>query len=804
MSFAYISNVIIVILALVLLGVAVLVSVNPVEGQPPANLVDILTAAGATSTLGNSEPSIAVNPANPQQIAVVAFSDNWGPATNAPVWKSDDGGNTWRKVAQIPQPPSGCAGPGDQKIAFNAAGQLFVAELGCTPTDSYIYRQTGAADAALTAGVAYGDDQPHLALDTTQTSPCFNRLYSPWLNFNLAPVRSMDSYSTNSGAAMNAVTVGNSTFANRTTRIAIAPENKAYVIFKTREGSAGVTGFENAHFWVKRSDDCGQTWTALGANGVSVSGAATVQTFFTLCFGDQTFNCINPPPTMWGRARSSDAWIAVDPGGRGVFASYVSRDNSGFGQIYVARSTDQGATWTSTRVTNGTRHSAYPEIAVTDNGTVGVLYIDFIPPTLPSTASIFRHHFAQSFDGGATWADQILQNMDPTTFANAQNGFIWGDYEGLTAYGDTFYGVFTGQSINRIPPQLDPIFFRGTGVFNFTATGAMGTTRYWHTATLLNSGKVLIAGGITLSANAELSDPAAGAFSATGGMSTTRYNGHTASLLPNGNVLIAGGFSCLHFIPAGCALASAEVYDRATGSFASTGAMTVSRGGHSATLLPNGKVLIAGGSSTGNSLATSADTYDQLTGKFTPTGAMSVARSLHTATLLPNGKVLIAGGFGYPAAAELYDPATGTFSVTGSMITPRMEHTATLLPNGKVLIAGGVGTLGYLATAELYDPSTGSFTATGPMAIARVWHTATLLPNGKVLIVGGLNTPPSGRYVDYASAELYDPGIGTFASAGAMATARDLHSATLLPNGKVLIAGGELAFVGALSSAELY
>ena len=244
----------------------------------------------------------------------------------------------------------------------------------------------------------------------------------------------------------------NSSFPNRTTRIALAPDGKAYAVYKTREGPVG-GDFENAHFRVARSDDCGATWTALGAGGVSIHGSAQVQTFFTSSFG-------NPAKGKVARARSSDAWIGTDPGDGDIYVAYVDRDESGFGQIYVARSTSQGASWSSTRVTNGTNHSAYPEIAVTDNGTVGVLYIDY---DNFGGKGIFRHRFARSFDDGATWTDQILQSMDPGPLRNAANGFLWGDYEGLTAFGDIFYGVFTGEAIGRKVAQLDPIFFKETG-----------------------------------------------------------------------------------------------------------------------------------------------------------------------------------------------------------------------------------------------------------------------------------------------------------------------------------------------------
>ena len=274
----------------------------------------------------------------------------------------------------------------------------------------------------------------------------------------------------------------------------------------------------------------------------------------------------------------------------------------------------------------------------------------------------------------------------------------------------------------------------------------------------------------------------------TGSMGTPRY-GHTATLLPNGKVLVAGGSP---------GLSSAELYDPATGSWTATGSLSTARYFHTATLLPTGKVLVAGGLGPSGYLS-SAELYDPASGTWTATGSLSTARLLHTATLLPTGKVLVAGGVnGFVlSSAELYDPATGSWSSTGSMGTPRYDHTATLLPNGKVLVVGGYnGSL--LSSAELYNPATGSWSSTGSMGTARRDHTATLLPNGKVLVVGGL-----GNSGVLSSAELYDPATGSWSSTGSMGTAREDHTATLLANGKVLVAGG-LGNSGVLSSAELY
>ena len=282
----------------------------------------------------------------------------------------------------------------------------------------------------------------------------------------------------------------------------------------------------------------------------------------------------------------------------------------------------------------------------------------------------------------------------------------------------------------------------------------------------------------------------AGTISAVRNMTLTRA-AHTSTLLPDGKVFVAGGFA-----NGQSSLASAEVFDPTQGTFASAGNMNVSRVGHTATLLPNGKLLLAGGYN-GEYLA-SAELYDPAARTFTPTNAMHTARSGHVAVLLPNGKVLLVGGVGvgwtFLANAELYDPATNSFTATGEMLAARESHTATLLANGKVLIAGGHkgrrAEMTIYSSAEIYDPATSKFSATGDMTRIRHKHGAVLLGDGRVLIVGGADKR-DGRPA-YSSTEIYNPTNGKFTATGDMNSPRYKLQDTivLLNNGSVLIAGG--------------
>jgi Galactose oxidase, central domain len=347
----------------------------------------------------------------------------------------------------------------------------------------------------------------------------------------------------------------------------------------------------------------------------------------------------------------------------------------------------------------------------------------------------------------------------------------------------------------------------------FTPTGTMTTPRWYHTATLLNDGQVLIVGGWNSSLvsvnSAELYNPATGTFTATGSMLYARV-WHTATLLDDGTVLIVGGSNSTTG-----AVLQAEIYNPTFGAFLpTTGTLPSGRIHHTATLLDNGQVLIAGGSNLGCCVYATAELYNPATGLFTATASMKNARTNATATALGSGgQVLIAGGVSQwegdgvggtrVGTAELYTVFGGGefgFIDSGDNISC-LSHlqTATLVDTGQALYAGGNVNEYPTTVACLYTPGLdGAFASTGSMNYARYSHTATLLYDGTVLVAGGLGTT-----VYLSSAEIYNPTSGAFTDTGSMATARDLHTATLLNNGDVLIAGG-VNSSAVLASAELY
>ena len=317
----------------------------------------------------------------------------------------------------------------------------------------------------------------------------------------------------------------------------------------------------------------------------------------------------------------------------------------------------------------------------------------------------------------------------------------------------------------------------------------MTLPRAAHTATLLASGKVLLAGGCVAdgcdlderSAMTELYDNAARRFEPGPRLPEPRV-GHVATRLRDGTVLVAGGWT------ASGVTASALLYQPGESRFVRVGSMSVPRGGFTATLLRDGRVLVVGGTRGGGRMLASAELYDPSTRRFVITGAMVAPRSAHAAAVAAGGRVLITGGAPTAgrvvASAELFDPRTGRFARVRAMKHPRHKHAAVELDGGRVLVVGGSDEQdwrGRYRSAEVYDPRRAAFTATAPMASPRFKLSDAIvrLPSGRVLVAGGADR-----------VELYDARRRRFSAAGGIDRARSFSTATLLPSGDVLIAGG--------------
>jgi Putative Ig domain/Kelch motif/Galactose oxidase, central domain len=341
----------------------------------------------------------------------------------------------------------------------------------------------------------------------------------------------------------------------------------------------------------------------------------------------------------------------------------------------------------------------------------------------------------------------------------------------------------------------------GFNVVGFSSTGGLTTARWTHTATVLSTGRVLVAGGLDAIGNTlastELYDPLTGTFAAAGIMNAARSQ-HTATSLSDGRVLIAGG-----------GVASAELYNPTTGSFSITGSMSKARFGHTATLLNDGTVLITGGSGDNT-----AEIFNPTNGSFTATANnMAAARRFHTATLLGNGQVLLVGGEDSSVStiptlnsAEIYDPTTQTFTATNGGLTASRELQTATVVGGSVYVIGGRSgsSAGYvfLNSAEVFDPATLTFSvAAATLNTARTTHTATLLQDGSVLLCGGFGSGGS-----QSNSERFNAFGPSFTGTGSLVTGRYFHTATLLNDGTVLITGGLNGVTAstALSSAEIY
>lgn len=345
----------------------------------------------------------------------------------------------------------------------------------------------------------------------------------------------------------------------------------------------------------------------------------------------------------------------------------------------------------------------------------------------------------------------------------------------------------------------------------------LGSIRGTTVALPLAEEGVLVAGGgvgaIPLDA-AEVYDPGADQWRATGTLGQAR-RGHDGVVLDDGRILVAGGFA------EGDVLATAEIYDPAADSWSPTAGMQTPRLGHTLTVLGDGRVLAAGGTAPEGQAGAgggqtirpqdSAEVYDPASGTWASAGSMGAARFEHTATLLGDGRVLVAGGLGGDgeeltalASAELYDPAADTFLGTNAMTDGRANHAAVALSDGRVLVIGGGGGArgdSTLATVEIFAARQGSWEQASALTGARRGATATLLQDGRVLVTGGeLVQGGSRRSLD--TAEVFDPDADEWAPAGTMSCPRSEHAAVLLPDGDVLVVAGDAAFPGQAPAAQ--
>jgi len=385
--------------------------------------------------------------------------------------------------------------------------------------------------------------------------------------------------------------------------------------------------------------------------------------------------------------------------------------------------------------------------------------------------------------------------------------------------GNLWFAEGPSDRIGRSTPAGSIVEYN---VPHFTLTGSMGQARVNFTATPLNNGQILVAGGsnaaggsVAALTSAELYDPASGTWSPAAPMHTPREN-HAAVRLQDGRVLVFGGDLYVDgtAVPIDPTVnAVAEVYDPVKNGWLDVTAPMFSSISATATLLSNGNVLVVGGKTT-SGITGAAQMLNPTATQWSEVNSMSVPREYHTASPLPNGTILIAGGTSDGTAsltsAEVFDPAADGFVATvAPMNVARQFHTATVLSDGRILVTGGLPSQAAdaTATAEIFTPGTavasGTWSSTGNMNIARAFHTATLLPNsGQVLVAGG--NPMAAGSVLPTAGELFNPNSGTWTLADSMSTSREQHVAVGLGDGTVLVAGGATKGAGPWSSAEIY
>jgi hypothetical protein len=606
--------------------------------------------------------------------------------------------------------------------AYNGGADCFVAELNSSGTNVVFARYLG--------GTGY-DEGLGIALEPGCPSNC---------NSYVAGLTWSTDFPTSPGAFQTVFGGYEDAFVTKL-------NGTGSIVYSTYLGDAGADGAEAIS--VDSSGDAYVTGFTTFKNFPRVNALQGPSSPFFQLFkatDGATFN-----PTAQTTVGSALQTISIDPANTSTI--YVGTNRNG-----VLKSTDGGVSFNPTGLTG---QAAGAQVDSNNHTTVYA----------GTSNGLFK-----STNSGTSFAATALTGQPVTAFAQDPSTSPTTIYAGTRLNG-VMESADAGASFQVVPglpntevlsllvdPQSPENLYAGTGnglfrTSNFRATGSMNVGREFAPLNLLSDGTVLASGGGTAdqanpTASAEIFNPSTATWTATSSMITARLF-HTGTTLEDGSVLVTGGLDSL-----GNALPSAELFS--AGTFASTGNMTTPRFFDTATLLQG----------TGTAL---------------------------------DGDVLVAGGDFSDAGgtAELYNPTAKTFTLTtGNMTMLRSQHTATLLTNGKVLIAGGIDSSNAVtATAELYVPSSNAFSATGPMANARFGHTATLLPDGKVLITGGTNNTSSGG--EMASAEVFDPSLGTFSAVGNMTTPRGFQGAVLLPSGLVLVAGG-ISASSALTAAELY
>jgi hypothetical protein len=434
---------------------------------------------------------------------------------------------------------------------------------------------------------------------------------------------------------------------------------------------------------------------------------------------------------------------------------------------------------------------------------VANIAVTCVPWSVTGTISGYVGDVGLKNKSGATFivTSTSTSYLSPTTIMIDSNPGISGTYNVTVATTPTGYectvanasGTVTTGSVNDVVVHCVNV----TNVWaNISNTADLATARRSHTATKLNNGSVLVVGGVldgnpssTILSTAELISPANSTSSTQNSLTTARYL-HTSTLLQDGSVLVAGGNS-------GSATATAERYNElGDNQWHSSNSMTGARYNHTATFLDDGsgKVLVVGGVS-GNSSLASAEIFDPAANSWATTTDIPYARDSQTATSFGDGtgRVLVVGGIDSGTVsndAEIYDPNDpAVWSSAGTLSTARYDHTATLLPNGNILVVGGRSSptgSAALATAEIYDPATGQWATAGSLQTARYGHTATLRNDGTVLISGGIGSVPVG------TSELFDGITGKWLTSvpQTMPQARKDFTATVRDDGTVLVVGG--------------